>query len=362
MLTMILNLISSKSGKWQGIFSYVTSLFIGIIISTFIIIIAGYNPLDTFKYIGIGVFGSVYSIAETLVLATPLVLIAASTTLSFRGGFLNIGGEGQALMGAVLATFIGIPITFIPEYLKFWPFAIIVGFIGGGFWGAICGVLKAKYQINEILTTLMLNYVALWLSHYLVYFAWDDPSTLDPRTYYVSAYTSIPKILSGTRLHLGIIISLVLALMVWFTLNFTVFGYEIKAIGSGKRAALISGIDVNKKIMLLSFLSGGLAGVAGAMEVCGLYGYLRDDIISGKGFLGLGAALVGKLSPIGSIISGMFLAMLLTGSGYMQRSIGLPAPFVNTIIGILLLSILLEPFISKILLRLKNPAIPKEES
>lgn len=313
------------------------SLAAGLLAVAIVFIASGANPLYALSRIFMGSFGSVYGLGETLTKAIPLILIGSGLALAFRGKFWNIGAEGQLLAGAAAATWMGLNVH-LPAALIV-PLMFLAGFAAGALWGLVAAVLKARFGVNEVISTLMMNYIAFELITLLVTGPWKGTSQLG------FPYTdNLPRaamlwVIPSTRIHLlTLILALVSAGALFFILRSTRFGYELRVLGENPEAARYAGIDFMKVSLLIMLVSGGLAGVAGVGEVAGIHHRLAfpQTISSGYGFTGVIVAWLGKLNPLAAVVSGLFFAGILVGGDSIQVSLGLPAATVQVFNGMLL--------------------------
>lgn len=301
------------------------------------------NPIEAYSALWQGAFGSANSFAETLVKATPLLLVALGICISFRGDVINIGGEGQMIIGAILATWIGLTFTEAPGWLII-TVAMVAGFIGGAIWGGIPGVLKAYFNVNEILSTVMMNAIAVQLMNFLLRGPMIDPSQAElaskiPQTARLIDEFHLARLLPPTRLHLGALIAVALAILVYILLWRTMWGYRIRAVGQNPHASRYAGIKVQRYVVLALLLSGAFAGLAGAVQVYGVnYRMITDGSSSGftgsAGFNGIVAALFGQLHPIWSIPASILFGALLVGANSMQRAIQVPSALITALNGL----------------------------
>src|SRR5512138_1772614 len=281
------------------VFATLAALGVGAIILLFL----GINPLEAYSAMLQGAFGSANAWAETLVKATPLLLVAIGICISFRGDVINIGGEGQMVIGALFATWIGLTFTSLPGWLVI-ILAILAGFVGGAIWGGIAGYLKAYFNVNEILSTVMMNAIAVQLMNFLLREPMIDPAQAKlasriPQTARLIEAFRLPRLVP-TRLHLGALIAVVLAVLVYVLLWRTTLGYRIRAVGQNPQASRYAGIKVPRYIVMALLFSGAFAGMAGAIQVYGVnYRMITDGSASGftgsAGFNGIVAALFGQL-------------------------------------------------------------------
>lgn len=294
------------------------------------------NPMEAYTALWVGAFGSTNAFAETLVKATPLLLVGLGICIAFRGDVINIGGEGQMIVGALLATWVGLALTDLPGSITV-TLSLLAGFIGGAIWGGIPGYLKAYFNVNEILSTVMMNGIAVQLMNFMLRGPMIDPSQAQlaskiPQTARLLDTFRLPR-LAPTRLHLGALIAVGLALLVYVLLWRTTLGYRIRAVGQNPRASRYAGIKVPRYVVTALLLSGAFAGLAGAVQVFGVnYRMITDGSASGftgsAGFNGIVAALFGQLHPIWSIPASILFGALLVGANNMQRAVQVPSAFV----------------------------------
>ena len=327
------------------------AVFIALLISSFFILLAGVNPLDSYKELFIGSFGSKNAVAETLSRATPIILTGLAASIAFRARFWNIGAEGQLYAGALAVTFFGTGIIELPAIIMI-PFLFMVGAIAGGLLLLPLVLLKIYYKVDEVVTTLLTNFIIILLVSYLLEGPWKDPMSLGwPQGASVIDQGILPQILSKTRLHLGFIFSIIFAILIWIVLSKHLIGYKIKAVGFNSSAASHSGIPVLKTIFIVALLSGGMAGMAGVTETAGLKGYLTLDLSPGFGYAGIAVAMLAGLHPIGVIASGIFLASIYVGADAMSRSMNVPTYLADVIVAITILCVLMSLVINQYKLR-----------
>jgi simple sugar transport system permease protein len=297
----------------------------------------GINPVTVYGEMLVGAFGSLNGLAETLLYATPILLTALATILSFRCGVWNVGGDGQLYLGAFATVGLGFNTLGLPSAALL-PMVALGAFVAGGLWAAIPAVLKIKCNANEIIVTIMMNFLALILAAYLISGPWA--SGVGPVTAPIAPDAYLPTLIPGTRLHANLLVAVVAVIAVAFLINRTVLGYQIRAVGQNPRAARVAGIPVQRVVFLSFILSGGVAGLAGFGEIAGIHHKLPDGLSPGYGFTGIAVALLANLSPIWSCVSAIFLAALSVGADAMQRRVGVPVSFVWVIEGFILLSFL----------------------
>lgn len=353
------------------------ALFLALVVSSILLIALAANPIEAYQAMLQGAFGTENATAETLVKATPILFVAIGITVAFRGGMINIGGEGQMICGALAGTAVALalgPMRFDPNIAKelIVPDILIItlsllgGFLAGALYGGLAGFLKAYFDVNEILSTIMLNQIAVQLMNFLLNGILLDPASAGvnniPKTARLVDSAQLPRlfipigdpaIFARTRLHWGLIIAVVLAIIVFIFLWRTSLGYKIRAVGENERASRYAGISVKRQMMFSMFLAGGFAGLAGVVQVLGLQYKLQTDgspagFTGGAGFNGIVAALFGGLNPIGAIPASVFFGGLLVGAQKMQREIGVPASLITAVNGLIVVFVVSsEIFIRK---------------
>ena len=315
-----------KEDLLTNILTAVLAVILATVVSGILILTTGVNPLLAYVYLLIGAFGSVFNISETLVKFTPLLITALGIAVAFKSRCFNMGAEGQLYIGAVAATWIAVAYPATPGIILF-PTFFIFGILGGGLWAAFPAVIKAKLGVNEIISTLMMNYVAIWLMNYLLSGPLSNPSIPgELQSEVIPSSVQLPILLVGTRLHAGILIGLVSLVFVYILLSKTSIGYAIRAAGVNPKAARYGGINVSKSIIISMVVSGGLAGLAGAVEIAGIHHSLINafDAAPGYGFTAIAVALLGGLQPLGIFLSSLFMGGLPVGVDSMSRSTGIP--------------------------------------
>ena len=313
-----------------------------LIVGAVMLLLLKVNPIEAYKAMWEGAFGSQNALAETLVKATPLLLVGLGICISFRGDVINIGGEGQMIVGAILGTLIGITLVDLSGWIVI-PVALLVGFVGGAIWGGIPGLLKAYFNVNEILSTVMMNAIAVQLMNFLLRGPMIDPSQAElaskiPQTARLSEAFRLPRWVP-TRLHMGALIAVVLAVLVYILLWRTSWGYRIRAVGQNPHASKYAGIKVKNYVVLALVLSGAFAGLAGVIQVYGVnFRMITDGSASGftgsAGFNGIVAALFGQLHPIGTIPASILFGALLVGANKMQRVVQVPSALITALNGL----------------------------
>jgi len=332
---------------WTTVGILILSLLAGLLAVSVIFLFNSINPFYALGKIFFGSFGSLYGIQETITKMIPLLLIGAGLTFAFKAKFWNIGAEGQLLLGAILATWIGLHLGNSMPRIIVIPVMFIAGFIGGGLWGAIPAWLKVKYKINEVISTLMLNYIIAQFVQYLVYGPWKGKSQWGfPYTDNFSESATLPMI-PGTRIHYWtLILGIIFSIILFIILKKSKFGYKLAVIGENPDAGKYGGIDSFKTIMIAMIVSGGLAGLAGVGEVSGIHHHLTYPwtISAGYGFTAIIVAWLAKLNPLVVILTSFFFGGILVGGDAIQTSLGLPFATINVFNGLILFFLIMGDF------------------
>jgi len=338
--------------KWMVVVVSILSVLLSLPVIAVIFKLKGVDPILAYKKIFTGAFGSTYGLSETVVKAIPLILCGVGLAIPFRALIWNIGAEGQLLIGAIVSTGIALKFPDWPAYILL-PTMFIVGFIGGAVWGMIPGFLRAKLRANEVITTLMLNYIAYKLLEYLVYGPWKGKEEWGfPYTSKFSPSAQLPR-LFNTRIHYPtLILGLVLAILTYILIYRTKWGYEIRVVGENPEAANYAGISHLKVILLVMALSGGFAGLAGVGEVAGIQHRLRLGISPGYGYTAIIVAWLGRLHPLAIVLTSLLFGGLLVGGDMIQVALGLPFAAIDIFNGVILFFVLAGDFIMKYKIRI----------
>jgi simple sugar transport system permease protein len=341
---------------FSSLISFIAIIF-SLLLGAVVIAYVGGDPIRSYAHIARASFGNIGVISDTIVKATPIILTGLACSVAFRMRLWNIGAEGQFIMGAFGATAV-VLIPILPAETSPWifiPTMMIAGMITGGLWGFIPGYLKAKLQVNEIITTLMLNYIAIAWINFFIFAVWSEggfPITMKfPTTAWmprVLDYADQLPILRGLTTHLGLLIGIGAAVVVWFIIYRSRWGYEIRLIGDNQRAAEYAGINIARNTILVMMLSGALAGLGGVSEVSGVVHRLQTSpVAAGYGFTGIIVAWLAKLNPFAIVlVSILFGALILAG-----REIQ-PSGISRMIQGIILVSLIASDFLMRYQIRL----------
>jgi simple sugar transport system permease protein len=319
----------------------IISLLISLALGAILLALSKADPLQTYAAMARGAFGSWRDFSETLVKAIPLMLTGLGISIAFRMQFWNIGAEGQLVWGGVAAA--GVALFWadkIPAPLLL-PTALLAGIVAGALWAGIPAALKASLGVDETLTTLMLNYVAILYAEHLYYGPWRDPHGYGfPGTAQLPQTAWLPR-LGHTRAHLGLLFAIIAAALLWFIFKRTRWGFELKIIGENKTAARYLGIDIGRNIVLALLLSGALSGLAGACEVTGVSHRLQQGLAIGYGYTAIIVAWMAQLDPIAILIVSILMAALMVGGDQVQMLMGLPAA-----VGLVLQGLVLFPLLA----------------
>ncbi|NMB44551.1 MAG: ABC transporter permease [Clostridiales bacterium] len=338
-------------------FTFLSILF-GLFVGGIILLIAGYNPIEGYIVIFKGIFSKPSYISYTIISATPLILTGLSVVFSFKTGLFNIGAEGQYIIGSLTAALLGGYLR-LPIYIHI-PISLIGAAIAGGLWGLIAGWLKVKFQVNEIISTIMLNWIAFHLNNFIV----TRPSIKvhgKNATEFIQSTARIEFLpewklsdagllfreehpilndIFRTPVNFGIFIAIFVAILIWFLLTKTNTGYSIRLVGDNMSCARYNGVNVAKSVALAMFICGLLAGLSGAVQVLGRTRNVTElASMESYGFNGIAVALIAKNSPIGCIFSGLFFAALTYGGSKIQSVLGAPSEIIDIVIGIIILFI-----------------------
>jgi len=325
------------------------SIALALLVCAVFIAANGMNPITVYRKMLDGAFGSAYGINETLVKAIPLLLCGLGVSIAYRIAVWNIGAEGQFLAGAMAATAVTI---YMPGLQNGWAIAlmIVAGVVAGGVWGLFTAIPRTHFQVNELISSLMLNYVALLALDYFVFGPWRDPKGFNfPGSPMFTAAQSLPTI-GDTRLHLGLAFALVAVVFYFVLTKYTRWGYELRLIGANPTAAKHAGIHINKHIWIVMLISGGLAGLAGMAEVSGVTHKLMQGISPGYGYTAIIVAWLAKLHPFGLVVSSVLFGGLIVG-GYSVQTIGMPSSITDMIQGAVLFFLIAGDMLAKFRLR-----------
>jgi ABC-type uncharacterized transport system permease subunit len=314
----------------------VVSVLLAFAIGAILIAGWGVNPITAYGALIEGALGNRNSLAETLVRAVPLALAGLGVALSFRGGVFNVGAEGQLYVGGIAAASAGVQLQTAPSIVAL-PSMFVAAFVAGALWSGLAGVLKLRFKADELITTIMLSYIAIFLVGYLLHGPLQDPDSPLGQTARLAPNEFLPIILPKTRLHAGLAIAVVLAVLAHLLLWRTTWGYRLRVVGLNARAGLNAGIDVRRSVMSVFLLSGGLAGLAGSAEVAGVQHRMIEGLSPGYGYTAIIVALLGQTTPYGVIAAALLFAILQVGATTMESVAHVPGTIATIIQGLVVL-------------------------
>ena len=313
--------------------------------------LAGADLAGAYRQMAVASFGSWFALAETLTRATPLILTGLAVAAAFRARLWNIGAEGQLYLGAIVAVALGSGALHLPA-----PVLLSLIMLAAATAGALFmlgpTLLKVRLGVDEVVTTLLLNFVALLLVGLLVEGPMQDPMSMGwPQSAPVIAEATLPRLVARTRVHAGLLVALAAAVLVWLYLDRTVWGLETQAVGSNARAAAYAGMPVSAVLIRAGLISGALAGLAGAGEVAGLKGYLTQDLSPGFGYTGIVVAMLAQLQPLAVVPAAIFVAGVFVGADSMSRTAGVPSYIADLVVALSLLTMLVAGLVTRYRLR-----------
>ncbi|MNH99179.1 beta-methylgalactoside transporter inner membrane component [compost metagenome] len=325
-----------KSFTSDSLLTPLVAIVLGLLFGAIVMLVGGYNPITAYIALFKKIFGSSSDVGETIRAITPLILTGLSVAFAYRTGLFNIGAEGQFIMGMTGATVIGVKLTGLP-WIMHAPLAVIAGALVGGLWGAIAGYLKAHRGVNEVITTIMLNWIALFLSNYIVNRFLLEPG--QQRSYKIQESASLKiewlsTLMDNARIHWGTIIALVAVVVFYIILWKTRQGFELRAVGLNTHAAEYAGMNVKRNIIKSMFIAGAFAGLAGVFEVLGVFQYqVVASASPGYGFDGIAVALLGANNPFGVVLGASLFGGLTYGSAGMSFGADVPPEIIRIVIG-----------------------------
>ena len=331
-----------RAGMLKTPLVFLIAILAAFLVSIIFIAALGVNPFFAFGKLLSGAFGKTSSIFEILAKSTPLIIMGLGISIGIRGGLSNLGGDGQFYVGAVCSVIVGI---YLPQTLPaplIWLLGAAAAIVSGMLYGALAGFLKAKFNTNEVIITIMLNYVAQYVTSWLVSGPLQAPGGI-PQTRALQPSYCLPKLMQGTRAHWGYVIAILLAFGVWFLFKKTALGYRIEAVGEAPEAAVYGGIRKNRYTILILGISGAFCGLAGMAEVYGTYYRVLDGITTSFGFTAMLIALLARLNPFAVIAGSLFISILTVGANSMQISLNVPTSIVNVIQSLIIVFVLIMP-------------------
>ena len=347
----------------------IISILLGLLVGALVLVIAGFDPIEGFKNLFLGVFKSPRNMGWAIVTSTPIILTGLGVAFAFKTGLFNMGAEGQFIIGTIVGFLVGYNLNLPPVILPI--VAIILAMIIGAIYGAIAGFIKAKFGIHEVISTIMLNWIAFYFQNFIVY-RFRQPNSMSSFDVAdkakITLFTDAAKRFDGffskffrAPIHWGTIIAIVAVIVVWYILNKTTLGYELKAVGLNREASEYGGINAGNKIIQSMAISGAIASLAGVTQVLGFtYNLSILSSMQNFGFDGLAVSLLASNNPIGVIFSGLFFGSLKYAGGNLQRTMGVPSEIISIIIGTIILFTAVPLVFRIIKAKIRNKKTKKE--
>ncbi|MCB1912345.1 MAG: ABC transporter permease [Zoogloeaceae bacterium] len=344
----------SASSRMAQLLAPFAAVLITLLVCALLVAWAGAPVGRTYALLFEGAFGSRFALSETLTRATPLVLTGLAAAVAFRAGFYNIGAEGQLYVGALAAVAVGAQggsLEALPPTLRF-VLMMLAGAAAGALMLAGPALLKIRFGVDEVVTTLLLNFIALLFVSMMLDGPMKDPLAMGwPQSAALDPQLELSRLMARSRVHSGLLLACVLALAIWIVERFTTFGFALRAVGANARAAAFAGLPVARTLILGALLSGALAGLAGVGEVAGRTSYLTLDMSPGYGYSGIVIAMLAGLNPLGVILAAIFVASVLVGADSMSRAVGVPNYLADVIVATSLLAILVAGLFTRYRIR-----------
>ncbi len=343
---------------WFSVLIPVTAGFVSLLLAAVPLSFAGAPILEAYAQMAAGVFGSVFTITETLTRATPLIFTGLAAAIAFRARLWNIGAEGQLYLGALAAVWIGTGMIDGPPILMI-PLVLLAGAVAGAVGMLGPAILKTRFGADEVVTSLLLNFIILILVQMMLEGPFKDPMGLGwPQSEPILDSASLPALVERMRLHAGFLLAIAVAVVAHAVLAYTVWGFRIRAVGDNASAARHAGIGVNRTLLGVAIASGACAGLAGVSEVAGLKGYLTSDLSPGFGYAGIVVAMLAGLSPAGVILASLFVASVFVGADSMSRAMGVSSYLADLIVSMSLVCMLVGGFFARFRIRWRRALGP----
>jgi len=343
----------AHSPWWLNLLLPLAAVGATLVLCSGLVVLAGADVLTAYTKLFLSSLSTAFNLVETVVKAAPLVFTGLAVTVAFRAKFWNIGAEGQLLAGAMAAAFIG-----AREGLPAWslvPLMIAGGALAGSAWALLPAVLKTRCKVDDVVTTLLLNFVLFYGMMALLDGPWKDPLSGYPDSPDIRMEAEFPILLRATRLHLGVLLAALATAGVWLMLRHTTLGFEIDAVGENPNAARYAGIRIAAVTLLTAAVSGALAGLAGVGEVAGIHFQVMAGLSPGYGYTGIVIAMLARLNPIGVVPAAIFFAVIITGAEAMSRATGVPVFLADVIQGMSLITMLAALMLTQYRIRRNRP-------
>lgn len=343
-----------NSEKLRPLWVALVAVFLGLLAGAVLMLFTGNSPIEGYTYLFKGGLMSIERIGNTLATATALILTGLSVAFAFRTGLFNIGASGQMLIGGLCATALGLTLD-LPKPLLI-PIVLVAAIVGGGLWALIPGLLKAKFNVHEVVATIMMNWIAYWTVNYTVP-AFFKGEYLETESRFIGENASLrvewlTELFDGSYINIGLFIAIGCIIIISIILDKTVLGFQLKAVGFNKDSANYAGMNVNKNIVLSMVIAGALAGLAGATYYLGYASNIQIGVLPSQGFDGIAVALLGANNPYGALATAIFFGILHSGKGFMNAMTSIPPEIGDTIIAIIIYfsatSLLIHKFLDNI--------------
>ena len=348
-MSLFAGVFQRMGSRVRNVLTQVVAIVFAFVSGAVVLQVTGYSPLAAYLAMLRGAFGTVFGIGQTLTHATPIIFTALAFLFSFKGGLFNIGAEGQFLVGAFASALVGISFDGLPSFVHV-PLALLAGAVAGGLWGFVPALLKARLGAHEVITTMMLSYVAFYLTGYMVNYPFKAPGWV-AQTVPIAESARLPRILQPTQLSASVFIAAILVGVTYYLLQKTTFGYEIRATGLNPTAAENAGININRDMMLAMAISGAIAGLGGSGEIMGVHRRFIEGFSPGYGWDGLAVALVGGLHPVGALLAAILFGALRSGGMVMTRATGVPLDIIFLLQALVILFVAAPTLIRSVLRR-----------
>jgi simple sugar transport system permease protein len=343
----------SETPQWLNLSLPLIAIVATLVICSGLVALADANVFAAYRQLFLTPFSTRFDLVQTAIKSAPLVLTGLAVAVAFRARFWNIGGEGQLYCGAMAAAFIGTQPALAAGAL--WPLMLVAGALAGAAWALLPAILRTRFRVDDVVTTLLLNFILLYGMSALLDGPWKSPLSAYPTSPSLRPEAEFPVVPGTSQLHLGVLVALLAVPAIWFIVNRTTLGFAIKAVGENPAAASYAGIRTNAIILAAAALSGALAGLAGVGEVGGVHYQVMADLSPGYGYTGIVIAMLARLNPLGVLPAAIFFAVVITGAEGMSRATGVPVFLADVIQGVSLLAMLAALLFTQYRLRLAGP-------
>ncbi|HRY23033.1 MAG TPA: ABC transporter permease [Geminicoccaceae bacterium] len=341
----------ASTAPWLNVAAPLGAALLALLICALPLALAGADVPEAYRLMLAGSVGTRFALTETLTRAAPLILTGLAAAIAFRARLWNIGAEGQLYLGALAAVAVGTGFVPVPGFLLL-PLVVVAGALAGALWMLGPAWLRLRFGVDEVVTTLLSNFIVLLFVGMMLEGPLQDPMSLGwPQSAPILDEASLPKLVERTRLHFGLVLALAAAILTWLGIQRTRFGFELRAVGANPDAARFAGIAERRVMLKVALFSGAMAGLAGVGEVAGLKGYLTQDLSPGYGYAGIVVATLAQLGPISVVASAIFIAGVFVGADSMSRAIGVSSYIANLIVATALLTMLLAGLVTRYRIR-----------